>query len=353
MTDKTAPAPASPVDLEQLVAEADIGGRNPAGVAAKAIMIVAVSWSLFQLWYASPLPFMVGFGVFSDTEARCFHLSFALFLAFASYPALASSPRNRIPLTDLALAAVAIACVLYLVVFYRALVLRPGLPTFADIAVSVVGVVLLIEASRRAEGPWMPVISLSMLAYVFLGPHLPGLLSHKGSSVGRAASHFWITSEGVFGVALGVSTQFISVSDDGSTPVIVERIVTGAGGIPRHSFSWRCPECGSQFPGFKAVLASAASGPIAGVYTRASMPPRSAAALPMADETDEGSVTSHSMASAPAPASSAAASSRSRRRARRATCAPRCPRPTPMQRPSPLDAPTTTARMRTFPVDWY
>ena len=48
-----------------------------------------------------------------------------------------------------------------------------------------------------------------MLAYVFAGPYLPGLLGHKGASVGRAASHFWITSEGVFGVALGVSTQFI------------------------------------------------------------------------------------------------------------------------------------------------
>ena len=72
-----------------------------------------------------------------------------------------------------------------------------------------VGVALLIEASRRAEGPWMPVISLTMLAYVFLGPYLPGLMSHKGASVGRAASHFWITSEGVFGVALGVSTTFI------------------------------------------------------------------------------------------------------------------------------------------------
>ena len=110
---------------------------------------------------------------------------------------------------DLVLAAAAIACVLYLVVFYRELTLRPGLPTFADILVSVVGVALLIEASRRAEGPWMPVISLSMLAYVFLGPYLPGLLSHKGASLGRAASHFWITSEGVFGVALGVSTTFI------------------------------------------------------------------------------------------------------------------------------------------------
>ena len=204
----TASSPA-PIDLVTLVAEADTGGRKPTGFVAKVIMAVAVAWSLFQLWYASPLPFMVGFGMFSDTEARAFHLSFALFLAFAAYPALRSSPRDRVPLGDWALAAAAIACVLYLVVFYRELVLRPGLPSFTDILVSVVGVVLLIEASRRAEGPWMPIISLSMLAYVFLGPYLPGLMAHKGSSIGRAASHFWITSEGVFGVALGVSTTFI------------------------------------------------------------------------------------------------------------------------------------------------
>jgi TRAP-type uncharacterized transport system fused permease subunit len=196
-------------ELDELVAAADTGGRKPVGIAAKLIAVVAIAWSLFQLWYASPLPFVVGFGVFSDTEARAFHLSFALFLAFSSYLALSSSPRNRVPVLDWALAAAAIACVLYLVVFYRDLVQRPGLPTTADIVVSVVGVILLIEASRRAEGPWMPVISLAMLAYVFLGPYLPGLMAHKGASISRAASHFWLTSEGVFGVALGVSTQFI------------------------------------------------------------------------------------------------------------------------------------------------
>jgi fructokinase len=54
----------------------------------------------------------------------------------------------------------------------------------------------------------------------------------------------------------GVSERFVTVADDGSTPVIVERITEGVGGAPRHSFSWRCPECGSQFPGFKPVLAS-------------------------------------------------------------------------------------------------
>ena len=68
---------------------------------------------------------------------------------------------------------------------------------------------LLLEASRRAEGPWMPIIAIVFLFYVFAGPILPGLFAHKGISVSRAASHFWITSEGVFGVALGVSTTFI------------------------------------------------------------------------------------------------------------------------------------------------
>ena len=81
---------------------------------------VAIAWSLFQLWYASPLPFMLGFGVFSDTEARAFHLSFALFLAFTGLPGfrvLAARPRSALRL----------GCwprsrspaVLYLVVFYQ------------------------------------------------------------------------------------------------------------------------------------------------------------------------------------------------------------------------------------------
>jgi TRAP-type uncharacterized transport system fused permease subunit len=83
------------------------------------------------------------------------------------------------------------------------------LPTQGDILAAVVGVVLLLEAARRAEGPWMPVIAFIALLYVFFGPHLPGLLAHRGSSLSRAASHFWLTSEGVFGVALGVSTNFI------------------------------------------------------------------------------------------------------------------------------------------------
>jgi len=64
------------VDLQQLVAEADTGGRKPIGNSGRLIYAVAIAWSLFQLWYASPLPYMLGFGIFGDTEARSFHLSF-------------------------------------------------------------------------------------------------------------------------------------------------------------------------------------------------------------------------------------------------------------------------------------
>jgi len=83
----------SNIDLQQLVAEADTGGRKPVGLAGRLIYAVAIAWSLFQIWYASPLPYLLGFGIFGDTEARAFHLSFSLFLAFAAYPAFASSPR--------------------------------------------------------------------------------------------------------------------------------------------------------------------------------------------------------------------------------------------------------------------
>jgi TRAP-type uncharacterized transport system fused permease subunit len=96
MTDKGSAATAN-VDLNQLVAEADTGGRNPSGIAAQILLCVAVFWSLFQLWYASPLPFVFGIFVLNDTEARSIHLALGLFLAFTAYPAFKSSPRKYIP----------------------------------------------------------------------------------------------------------------------------------------------------------------------------------------------------------------------------------------------------------------
>ena len=195
--------------LETMVAEADIGGRKPTGLSKTYIVAVSLAWSAFQLWYASPLPYKLNFGVISDGLARIVHLIFALLLAFAAFTALPSSPRNRIPAVDWILSELGAGAALYLLVFYRDISLRPGLPTVPDIAVSVIGVVLLLEAARRAVGPALAVIASLMLVYIFAGPWLPGMMGHKGASLARVASQMWLSSEGIFGVALGVSTNVV------------------------------------------------------------------------------------------------------------------------------------------------
>ena len=168
-----------------------------------------MAWSLFQLWIASPLPFSLGIFVLNDTESRAIHLAFAVFLSFMAYPATKRSPRDHVPVMDWVLALVGTFCAAYLFIFYRDLATRPGQPTPVDVWSAVVGVVLLLEATRRVLGLPMVIVALVFLGYTFGGPYMPELLAHRGASLDRAMTHQWLTTEGVFGVALGVSSGFI------------------------------------------------------------------------------------------------------------------------------------------------
>lgn len=242
---------------------AELGGRHLDGMVRRIVVTTAIAWSLFQLWYASPLPYSLNFLILSETQARPIHLAFGVFLAFLTYPSLARihhryslfgvfwivaaillavtsfnafdygardwapfaamsassaliawqcfrpSPRRGVPTVDVILAALAAGSVLYLYVFYRDIASRPGLPTTADLVSAGIGIVILLEATRRTLGPGLMVIALAFLAYSFLGPYLPDLLAHRGASFQRAMSQQWLTSEGVFGIALGVSTSFV------------------------------------------------------------------------------------------------------------------------------------------------
>ena len=125
--------------LETMVAEADTGGRKPTGVSKAAIFGVSLSWALFQLWYASPLPYIFNIGVVNDGQARVIHLSFAFLLAFTTFPALKSSPRKSIPITDWILAILGVGAATYLLLFYKEISLRPGLPTLADVVLPLSG----------------------------------------------------------------------------------------------------------------------------------------------------------------------------------------------------------------------
>lgn len=201
----------APEALQQLVAEVDTGGRKPTGLAAGIIFSVALIWALFQYWYASPLPFALGFGILNDTEARAIHLGFALFLAFLAWPALRSSPRDHVPVQDWVLAFLAAFAGAYIMLFYAQIATRPGQPTTMDVVVASAGMVLLLEATRRAVGWPMAALAVIFVAYSMLGPWLPDVLSHRGASLNRLVSHMWLTTEGVYGIALGVSAGTIFV----------------------------------------------------------------------------------------------------------------------------------------------
>lgn len=203
-------------ELQDLVASTDTGARAPAGASGKIIALVALCWSLFQLYIASPVPYMLssltGLGlVLNDAQSRAIHLAFGLFLAYMAFPALARSPRDRIPALDWVLALVAACSALYIFVFYRDLAQRPGLPITQDLIVSGIGMVLLLEATRRALGPPLVIVALVFLAYVFFGSStlVPDIIRWGGASFPRAMDQMWLSPNGVFGVALGVSSAFV------------------------------------------------------------------------------------------------------------------------------------------------
>ena len=209
MNEKGADSPAPDQAARDLVSQADTGAREPNGAGGKVLLGTALAWSLFQIWYASPLPFSLEFGVFNTSEARSVHLAFAVFLAFTAFPALQRSPRDHIPVQDWILALTAAFCSAYLYLFYTELAQRPGAPLTQDIIVACIGIVCLLEATRRALGPPLAIIAIVLLCYTYFGPYMPAVIAHKGASLPQLSDHQWLSTEGVYGVALGVSTDFV------------------------------------------------------------------------------------------------------------------------------------------------
>lgn len=197
-------------ELQDLVSSSDAGARNPVGAVGTLLAVVAVVWSVFQVILASPLSNYILPGDIVN-NSRQIHLAFAVFLAFMAYPALKSSPRDHIPLQDWSLGLLGAFIAMYGFFFYQKIVDAGGLADDVDKWVALVGLLILFEGARRALGPAMAIIAVIFLGYVFFGSSewVPDVIRWKGASLKKAMSHMWITSEGVFGIALGVSTKFV------------------------------------------------------------------------------------------------------------------------------------------------
>ncbi len=237
----------------------EIGSRDLNSSLGKCIVALLIAWSLFQLWYASPLPFMLNFGTFNEDQAKFIHLSFAVMLAFSLFPFSQRSNSTNISIVDIVIGLVAAASVMYLLLNRDALVDRVGIPTATDVAIAVVGMILLLEATRRSLGLPLVIVSVVFLTFTFAGQYMPDVIAHKGASLSKVASHQWLTTEGVFGVALGVSTAFVFLF------VLLGSLLDKAGAgnyLIKVSFSLLGHMRGG--PAKAAVVASGLSGIISG-----------------------------------------------------------------------------------------
>jgi len=192
----------------QDVLEAETGGRAPSNkYLANFIIYLALVWSLFQLYISSPLVLEFTPWMNEDVVKRI-HLMFAGFLAYLSYLPRKSSPKSYVPITDWVMAFLLLTSIGYIIYAQvwdsLAFEMRLGTPSQLDLYLSVIGLVLLLEATRRTLGPPLTVVATIALTYAYFG-----LGDYGGASINKIISHMWITTEGAFGVAIGVSASMV------------------------------------------------------------------------------------------------------------------------------------------------
>ena len=189
--------------------------KKLSGFHLKAVLSIAIAWSFFQLWYASPFPFWLNFGMFKGLPARAIHLGFALLLAFLIFPI---SRSKKINIIDIIISLIGAFCCLYIYLFYDQLVERGGILLKIDILgftipieliIGIFGILVLLEATRRVIGIPLVIIAVCFLLFSYFGKYAPEIISHGGLSLKRLVGFHWFDQEAIFGIPIGVSVDFI------------------------------------------------------------------------------------------------------------------------------------------------
>lgn len=187
-----------PSDVEELMPKT----RNYKGFMAILITLIAVAASIFHLYTAL-------FGAFFALTQRSIHWIFMSVLIFLLYPATRKKGQEKLKWYDVILALLSVVGGLYILLDMENIVNRAGAPTQLDIILGAIMVLLVLEATRRAVGWVLPVVAITALVYAYFGPYMPGLLKHRGYSIARIFPYQFLTTEGIFGIPLGVSATFV------------------------------------------------------------------------------------------------------------------------------------------------
>ena len=254
-------------NLENIDDEGSIK-RNLKGFNLKLVAAIAICWTLFQLWYASPLPFIFNFGIFIDLPARAIHLAFALTLCFLIYPGKKRGSDQQINFIDYFLVVLSIVATFYIVIDYEGLVYRQGILATVnflglniryEMILGAVGMLLLLEATRRAIGLPLVCIAVIFLIFSIFGKQMPDLIAHAGLSITRLVGYHWLGGEAIFGIPISVSVSFIFLF------VLFGSILDAAGG-GKYFLNLAFALVGKMRggPAKAAILASGLTGMISG-----------------------------------------------------------------------------------------
>ncbi len=163
--------------------------------------------------------YTAGFGLLAETTHRGVHLAFVLGLIFLVF----SASRNQadqarpstwfspggVPLVDWLLGLACAASVLYIPYVFNDLAFRVGNPDLADVVFGSILFITLLEATRRSMGWPLPLIAIGFTVYALAGPLFPGLLQHAGASWSQMINHQYLTSQGIYGIAVGVVATYV------------------------------------------------------------------------------------------------------------------------------------------------
>lgn len=185
--------------------------RPMANIAATTVTTLLIALSCFHYYTA-------GFGLLREATHRGVHLAFVLgliFLVFAFSKRESSQQRSSwhhplgLPLYDWLLALAAVVSALYIPYVFDDLAFRVGNPDTLDVVMGTTLILLLLEATRRAMGWPLPLIAIAFSLYALYGPAFPGLLKHAGATWSQLVNHQYLTSQGVYGIAVGVVATYV------------------------------------------------------------------------------------------------------------------------------------------------
>ena len=193
------------MDVDELMEQYDLETsklRKLTGKVALFITIVAILMSAFHL-------FTSWHGTLLAMKQRSLHLIFAFTLGFALYPGFKKSSKDKIDIMDWVLMILSIGVWGYIFFNVEAIALKGGQMSTTDMVLGVLAVLLTLEVTRRVVGPELPIVTIVFLLFAYFGRHLPGVFAHRGFNVTRIVSHMYMTTEGIMGTPLGVSSTFV------------------------------------------------------------------------------------------------------------------------------------------------